>query len=149
MLSQKTILSVLKKRNQGMSLIEIMLVFTVIMAMLVGIFQLYKTIQASQKKSAAKSLVAQIKSSIENFKNDIGRYPSKIEELTSGPTDTQEKRRWSNETGIHKSNIIDGVIKDPYGNEIAYEFDKSKNSFEVYSWGPGGVGSESGQIFAE
>ena len=149
MLVKKNILHILKKRNLGMSLIEIMLVFTVVMAMLVGIFQLYKSIQANQKKSAAKSLVVQIQGAIEQFKNDIGRYPLKLEELVNGPTDNQEWKRWSSENGIHKSHIVDGTIKDPYGNEISYEFDKSKNQFEVKSWGPKGVGSESDQIFAD
>jgi type II secretion system protein G len=148
MLIKKNILHILKKRNQGMSLIEIMLVFTVIMAMLVGVFQLYKTIQASQKKSATKSLIAQVKNGIEQFKNDVGRYPSKLEELVTGPSDAQEKRRWSEEA-IDKKNFIDGTIKDTYGNEIVYTFDKSKNTFDLYSWGPKGVGSESDQIFVE
>ncbi len=148
MLIKKNILSILKNKNQGMSLIEIMLVFTVIMAMLVGIFQLYKVIQANQKKSATKSLIVQVKNGIEQFKNDVGRYPTKLDELVSGPTDTQEKRRWSEEA-IDKKNIVDGTIKDTYGNEIVYTFDKSKNNFDLYSWGPKGVGSESDQIFAE
>jgi hypothetical protein len=35
------------------------------------------------------------------------------------------------------------------GNELAYNFDKAKNKIEVFSWGEKGVGSESGQIFAD
>lgn len=143
-----SVLHILKNKNHGMSLIEIMLVFTVMMAMAVGIFQLYKTIQTSQKKSATKSLLIQVKSGIEQFKNDIGRYPSKLEELVNGPSDGQEKRRWSGEA-IDKKNFVDGTIKDTYGNEIVYTFDKSKNNFDLYSWGPKGVGSESDQIFVE
>lgn len=148
MLIKKNILHIIKNKNKGMSLIEIMLVFTVIMGVLVGIFQLYKQIQSSQQKSATKSLIMQVKNAIEQFKNDIGRYPSKLEELVNGPSDAQEKRRWSEEA-IDKKQIADGTIKDTYGNEIVYNFDKSKNNYDIYSWGPKGVGSESDQIFAE
>lgn len=138
----------LKNKNPGMSLIEIMLVFTVIMVMMVGVFQVYKTIQSSQKKSATKNLLLQLQTGLESFKNDIGRYPSKIEEFVNGPNDSKEKRRWSSDY-INRANIIDGVIKDSYGNEIVYNYDKSKNSFEIYSWGPKGVGSETDQILPD
>lgn len=148
MLTKKNIFHVIKKKNQGMSMIELLLVFTLAMGMLVGVLQLYRNIQASQKKSATKTLITQIKSAIEQFKNDIGRYPSKLEELVTGPTDGKEKRRWSEEA-IDKKNIIDGTIKDTYGNEIVYTYDKAKNNFDLYSWGPKGVGSESDQIFAD
>jgi general secretion pathway protein G len=145
MILRKNMLSILKKRNPGMSLIEIMLVFTVIMVMLVGVFQLFKKIQSSQKKSATQSLLAQVQNGVEQFKNDIGRYPQKLEELATGPSDAQEKRRWS-EDYIERKSVIDGTVKDVYGNELVYSFDKSKNSYDLYSWGPKGVGAESDQI---
>ncbi len=141
-------LKIVRKKNAGMSIIEILLVFTVIMVMTVGVLNLYRTVQASQKKSATQTLLLQVKNGIENFKNDIGRYPTKLEEFTSGPSDAQERRRWS-DSYIDTKLIVDGVVRDAYGNEIVYEYDKSKNKFEVYSWGPKGVGSETGQIQIE
>lgn len=135
---------------RGMSLIELMLVMTIVLGAMVGLFQLYKTIKSNQKKSATKSLVAQVQNGIEQFKNDIGRYPMKLEELITPPSDQQEKRRWSSDGYVsNQKNIVDGAIKDEYGNELEYKFDKSKNTFEVFSWGEKGVGSETGQILAE
>jgi general secretion pathway protein G len=148
MIKNQEIKTLLKRKNSGMSLIEIMLVFTVIMAMLVGVFQLYKTIQKSQKKSSTQSLLAQVQTGIEGFKNDIGRYPAKLEELATGPSDAQEKRRWS-ENYVDRKSVIDGTVKDTFGNELVYTFDKSKNNYELYSWGPNGVGAESDQIFVQ
>ncbi len=144
-MGKKVILKIMRKKNAGMSIVEILLVFTVIMVMTVGVFNLYRAVQSSQKKSATQTLLLQVQNGIENFKNDLGRYPAKLEEFASGPSDAQERRRWS-DSYIDKKLVVDGVIRDAYGNEIVYEYDKSKNKFEVYSWGPNGVGSETGQI---
>lgn len=132
-----------------MSLIELMLVMTLVLGAMVGLFQLYKTIKANQKKSATKTFIAQIQNGVEQFKNDIGRFPTKLEELVVPPSDQNEKRRWNSDGYADKKSLDEGSIKDDYGNELEYRFDKAKNSFEIFSWGEKGVGSETGQIFAE
>ena len=132
-----------------MSLIELMLVMTLVLGAMVGLFQLYKTIKANQKKSATRAFIAQIQNGVEQFKNDIGRYPSKLEELIIAPAEANEKRRWNSDGYANKKSIEEGTIRDEYGNELEYRFDKSKNTFEIFSWGEKGVGSETGQIFAE
>lgn len=132
-----------------MSLIELMLVMTLVLGAMVGLFQLYKTIKANQKKSSTKTFIAQIQNGVEQFKNDIGRFPTKLEELVVPPSDQNEKRRWNSDGYADKKSLDEGSIKDDYGNELEYRFDKSKNSFEIFSWGEKGVGSETGQIFAE
>ncbi len=137
------------KREKAMSLIELMLVMTLVLGAMVGLFQLYKTIKANQKKSATKTFIAQIQNGIEQFKNDIGRFPTKLEELVVPPSDQNEKRRWNSDGYADKKSLDEGSIKDDYGNELEYRFDKAKNSFEIFSWGEKGVGSETGQIFAE
>lgn len=137
------------KREKAMSLIELMLVMTLVLGAMVGLFQLYKTIKANQKKSATKTFIAQIQNGIEQFKNDIGRFPTKLEESVVPPSDQNEKRRWNSDGYADKKSLDEGSIKDDYGNELEYRFDKAKNSFEIFSWGEKGVGSETGQIFAE
>lgn len=139
----------LLRKHKGMSLIELMLVMTLVLGAMVGLFQLYKTIKANQKKSATRAFIAQIQNGVEQFKNDIGRYPSKLEELIIAPTEANEKRRWNSDGYANKKSIEEGTIRDEYGNELEYRFDKSKNTFEIFSWGEKGVGSETGQIFAE
>lgn len=146
----QNIKSILFLKEKGMSLIELMLVMTLVLGAMVGLFQLYNTIKANQKKSATQALVAQVQNGIEQFKNDIGRYPTKLEELITPPSEQNEKRRWNSDGYVtNKNNIIDGSIKDDYGNELEYKYDKSKNTFEIFSWGPKGVGSETGQILVQ
>ena len=137
------------RREKAMSLIELMLVMTLVLGAMVGLFQLYKTIKSNQKKSATKTFIAQIQNGVEQFKNDIGRFPTKLEELVVPPSDQNEKRRWNSDGYADKKSLDEGSIKDDYGNELEYRFDKAKNSFEIFSWGEKGVGSETGQIFAE
>ena len=137
------------RREKAMSLIELMLVMTLVLGAMVGLFQLYKTIKSNQKKSATKTFIAQIQNGVEQFKNDIGRFPTRLEELVVPPSDQNEKRRWNSDGYADKKSLDEGAIKDDYGNELEYRFDKAKNSFEIFSWGEKGVGSETGQIFAE
>lgn len=137
------------KRVKAMSLIELMLVMTLVLGAMVGLFQLYKTLKSNQKKSATKTFIAQVQNGVEQFKNDIGRYPTKLEELVVPPADQNEKRRWNSDGYADKKSLEEGSIKDEYGNELEYKYDKAKNSFEIFSWGEKGVGSETGQIFAE
>lgn len=137
------------RREKAMSLIELMLVMTLVLGAMVGLFQLYKTIKSNQKKSATKTFIAQIQNGVEQFKNDIGRFPTRLEELVVPPSDQNEKRRWNSDGYADKKSLDEGSIKDDYGNELEYRFDKAKNSFEIFSWGEKGVGSETGQIFAE
>jgi type II secretory pathway pseudopilin PulG len=137
------------RREKAMSLIELMLVMTLVLGAMVGLFQLYKTIKSNQKKSATKTFIAQIQNGVEQFKNDIGRFPTRLEELVVPPSDQNEKRRWNSDGYADKKSLDEGSIKDDYGNELEYRFDKTKNSFEIFSWGEKGVGSETGQIFAE
>ena len=139
----------LLRKHKGMSLIELMLVMTLVLGAMVGLFQLYKTIKANQKKSATRTFIAQVQNGVEQFKNDIGRYPTKLEELILPPADANERRRWNSDGYANKKSIEEATIRDEYGNELEYRFDKSKNTFEIFSWGEKGVGSETGQIFAE
>lgn len=148
LISTNSIYSIIKKRSSAMSMIEIMLVFAVVLTAMVGVFQLFRTLQNSQKKSSTQSLLAQVQSGIQMFKNDLGRYPVSLEEFVTGPSNTEEKRRWS-EDYIDRKIIADGIIRDAWGNELSYNFDKAKNKIELFSWGAKGVGAESGQIFAD
>lgn len=144
----KTIRYGIKKKVNGMSMIEIMLVFAVVLTVMVGVFQLYRSIQSSQRKSATQSLLTQVQAGVQMFKNDIGRYPNSLEEFVNGPANTEEKRRW-NEDYIDRKLFSDGTVKDAWGNELSYTFDKAKNKVEIFSWGAKGIGADSGQIFAD
>lgn len=136
---KKTINEALRSKALGMSLIEILLVITIVAAGFVGLIRLYQKITNAQAVSETKSLLDTIQASVTSFKTDIGRYPQALDELITGPTDPQEKRR-------AQIPYVQSIV-DRWGNQIEYKFDKEKNSIEIYSWGSNGPGSESGQIF--
>jgi general secretion pathway protein G len=149
MKSQKYIDALLTKKAKGYSLIEIMLVLSIVMGLMVGVVQIYTRVKANMKKSSTQSLLLQVENGINEFKNDVGRYPHTLEELVSGPSDAQEKRRWSNNYIQDKNAIVDGSIKDSYGNDLQYAFNKETSKFNLFSWGPEGEGAEFGQIVLE
>ena len=140
--------SYLKNRHSGMSLLEIMLYITIAVGLIAAVMQTYKTLQEKTKKQETQNLVRTVKAGIDSFKVDIGRYPTKIDELINPPSDQNERRRWQ-DGYVPKESIRDGSVKDGYGNDLEYSYDPKINSYEIRSWGKNGPGSETGWIFAD
>ena len=130
---------IIRSKASGMSLIEIMLVVSIVAAGLVGLIRLYQSVTERQAKSETSNLLSIIKTGVDSFKIDVGRPPQNLDELITGPSETQEKRR-------SQHPYVDSIT-DRWGNQIEYKFDKEKNNVEIFSWGKNGPGSESGQIF--
>jgi general secretion pathway protein G len=137
------------QKKRGMSLIEIMLVIAVGMGLMAGLVTIYKKVQNSLKRSSTQSLLFEVQNGLEEFRRDLGRYPVKIDELVAGPADANEKKKWSGQYVSNKDSVSNDTVVDSYGNEIVYVYDKSKNKFELYSWGPQGPGAEYGHISLE
>jgi general secretion pathway protein G len=139
---------IVRHKRLGMTLIEIMLVFTIVAGILVGVIQLAKTLQSRQKVNNTKTLIRTVSSGVETFKIDLGRFPTKLDELVNPPADSNERRRWQGPY-VAQEMIKEGAIRDDWGTELEYKFDGAKNNFEVFSWGKDGQGSEVGNIFAD
>jgi general secretion pathway protein G len=139
---------IVHNKQKAMSLIEIMLVFTIVAAILVGIIQLAKTLQNRQKVNNTKTLLRAVSSAVETFKIDLNRFPTKIDELVNAPGDANERRRWQGPY-VAQEMVKDGTLRDEWGNELEYRLDQAKNTFEVFSWGKEGQGSDIGNIFAD
>lgn len=137
-----------EKKHQGMGLIEIMLYTGIVAILLVGVLQLYNTIQKRSKVSSTKNMLSAIKAGIDNFRVDVGRYPIKLDELVTAPSDAQERRRWQ-KGYVPDKYITEGSILDAWGNAFEYKLAPNKASFELSSWGPDGEGAETGNVFAE
>ena len=131
----------------GYSILEIMLVIGIIAALLAGVLQLFRTLTERQRYQQAKTLVQTIDNAIKLYQTDTGRYPNKIDEILTPPSDAKIRLRWQGPY-VAEEAFPSGVIKDPYGNEIEYKFDTGKNSYELFSWGKGGSGSDVGRIYA-
>jgi general secretion pathway protein G len=135
-------------KRPGYSLLEIMIVIGIIASLLVGVIQLAKTLSDRSKVEKVKTLLRAVKSGVDQFKIDLGKYPTKIDELVQPPSDAQDRRRWQGPY-VPSEFAKDGSIKDEYGNDIEYKVDNAKNTFEVFSWGKNGAGSDTGNIFVD
>ncbi len=137
----------LYSKRPGFSLIEIMIYIAIIAALLLGVMQLARTLTDRAKISKTRTILMATKNAVDQFKIDIGRYPTKIEELAVHPSDANEKRRWLGPY-VPQDYIVNGSIKDDYGHDVQYKFDTAKNSFEVFSWGKE-ENSDVGNIFID
>jgi len=139
--------SIMYVKCKAYSLIEIMIVFTIIAALMVGVFQMYKGIKERQKVEKTRTILTTVKNAIEQFRTDVGRLPSGLAEL-SVPPSSEDKKRWLGPYVPTTGGFTapDGSVFDDYGKPLEYQQDQSGRNFDLFSWGKGEVGSDIGHI---
>ena len=122
-----------KKTNKGMTLIEILIVVGIIITVLGFITNGLNRRSKKAKVSQAKLTLNVLSQSIDEFSSDCGFYPQTLTSLLKAPNDCEE---WD---GPY---MKDKFLKDPWKNEIKYEYDPNRNEYELISFGadrrPGG-----------
>lgn len=129
------------KRNQGFTLIEIMVVM-VILGLLVAIVAPNIMGRSDQAKvTVAETQLSNIANALDLYRLDNSHYPSTqqgLEALVSKPTGSPEPKNW-NPDGYLKS-----VPEDPWGAEYQYVSPGTEGPYDLYSYGsdgqPGGEG---------
>lgn len=125
----KTLLALLRRPNaetkflsRGMTLIEIMIVVTLMVAImgLVGWNVLGQADKAND--GLAKTQLSSIKGNIEAYRLYYRKMPEKLDDLVNTPDNRK---------------IIEEVPEDPWGNQ--YVFEKSGNKIKLYSSGSDGL----------
>ncbi len=129
----------MKKRDAGFTLIELMVVI-VIIGILAGFIVpklMHRTGQAAQTR--AKADIASIKTALQLFKLDTGRYPTSgegLQALRSAPGGVR---------GYQKGGYLEKDPKDPWGRTYIYTYPGTHgDEFGIVSYGadeaPGGDG---------
>lgn len=110
--------------SRGLTLVEIMVVITLLAAIMGVIGFNYFGALTSGKKKLARSGIQQVEQLIENQRmlNSSTELPDDLEELTQGPDPLVED---------------ESKIEDPWGNKYIYE-KQSSSEYTVYSAGPDG-----------
>jgi general secretion pathway protein G len=121
-------------RQRGMTLIEILVVLTLIGVVLgiVGSNYLGKSEQAKAK--AAKIEIDQIGQTLDLFKLENGRYPTTQEGLQALVTAPPGMTTWAGPYWKKST-----VPKDPWGHEYKYQSPGTHGAYDIISYGADGV----------
>ena len=120
------------KNDAGITLIELLVVMVII--------ALFATIVGSRvgrsvdkgKKVAAKSQISEFESMLDQFKLDVGRYPSNEEGLQALRTKPANVTNWD---GPYSKK---DVPVDPWGRSYVYRFPGTHGDFDLLSYGADG-----------
>lgn len=123
----------MKRHEQAFTLLEIMLVVTII-ALLMGtaIYKLRGNVEVS-KGVAIQSSIQSMKTQLKLYESMNGFPPTTeqgLKALVSPPETDPKPTRWTQ--------LFDSVPKDPYGMEYIYVSPGKRNpgSYDIYSAGP-------------
>ena len=120
------------KRNAGITLIELLVVMVIIalFAAIVGT-RVGRSVDKA-KHVAAKSQISEYESALDQFKLDVGRYPSNEEGLLALRTRPANAPNWD---GPY---LKKDVQADPWGRAYIYRFPGTHGDFDLISMGADG-----------
>lgn len=123
----------LRKYESGFTLLEIMLVVTIIsLLMSVAIYKLRGNVEVS-RGVAVQSSIQSIRTQLKLYESMNGFVPTTeqgLRALVTQPDGDPKPTRWTQ--------LFDSVPKDPWGTEYIYVSPgrKNPNSYDLYSAGP-------------
>ena len=131
-----------QKRQKGFTLIELLVVLVILglLAALIGPRILGRVGGAKQK--IARSQIAMLEAALDQYRLDMGRYPSTEEGLRAliePPEDEEQRRKWQGPY-LKKAKLP----KDPWGHDYQYRYPGEHGEYDLWSYGadgqPGGTG---------
>lgn len=125
-------MTVSRKHPKGFTLIELLLVMVIIglLAALVGPRFFGQEKKARQR--AAKGQIALFEAALDNYRLDVGRYPTTEQGLQALREKPAEVEKWD---GPY---LKKAVPADPWGNPFAYESPSEHGDYAIISYGADG-----------
>ena len=129
-------------RRQGFTLLELLVVLVILglLAALVGPRLIGRVGKA--KTEIAKSQITLLESALDQYRLDMGRYPSTeegLQALITPPQNEEERLRWQGPYLKKKK-----IPKDPWGRPYQYRCPGEHGEYDLWSYGadgaPGGNG---------
>jgi general secretion pathway protein G len=121
-----------RKRNSGITLIELMVVMVIIalFATLVG-QRVFRNVDRA-RQTQAKSQIAELESTLDLFRLDVGRYPTTDEGLQALQVRPASLENWD---GPY---LKKDVPPDPWNHPYVYRSPGQHGDFDLFSYGADG-----------
>lgn len=120
--------------RKGFSLIEIMIVILIIGVLAAAAFGGFRWLQ-NAKLATTNTKLAAVDTMLETYSNQIGEYPSDLNELVNGPTNQALTKRWGEPIATQEE------LEDSWKQPLMYER-KAKGArppYDLYSIGSKGT----------
>ncbi len=142
-MKMKTIKKAGRASNAGFTLVELLVVITVLGILAAIVLPKFTGQTAAAKTKAAKIQIRSLEDALNQFEVENGFYPATeqgLEALVSKPSTGKEAKNWREGGYLQKST----VPKDPWDNKYIYLSPGSHGAFDITSYGadgmPGGEG---------
>lgn len=122
----------MRHRRRGFTLLELLVVLGILALLLTLVVPKFTGRLSASKVPITKQQIANTVSALEQFKLDVGRYPTNDEGLKALIAAPGEIKNWN---GSYLTKKV--VPKDGWGNELQYRCPAKKDGeeFEVFSLG--------------
>jgi len=127
-----------RRRRGGFTLIEVMLVLTILVIIASLAVMAYGPIQRNAYIKAANTQIKAFKTPLQAYRLDIGDFPSTsqgLEALLAAPSDLPNPDKWF---GPYLDSQV--VPKDPWDHVYQYEYPSKNQELwpDIWSFGPDG-----------
>lgn len=128
-----------RRENRGFTLVELVLVITIISILVGGgIYYMMGNVDVAKEVKAETDIKA-ISTQIQVYESRNLSPPTTeqgLQALVQRPTAEPAPEKWTQ--------LMEEVLKDPWGKQYQYKFpaERSKKKYDIYSLGPDGVESE-------
>lgn len=136
----KTPMNSRRKKQEGFTLIEIMVVILILGLLATLVVQSLRGATDKAKRTKAMADIAELKTALDRYYIDIGSYPTSDQGLAAlvNPPGSQ-----TDPTGGSDAGYIKRIPNDPWGNPYVYQSDGT--NYSLKSYGADGVEGGTGK----
>jgi general secretion pathway protein G len=126
----------MRQAQSGFTLIEILFAILIIGSIMAGVFIGIRRAMESFDRSKAKTTLGNIEFAIGQYRINVQKLPTKLDELVKGPKEEKDKKRWVQGGGPF---LEEDQLTDPWGNKYVYKpTPGGKKQYDLFSYGPNG-----------
>lgn len=134
-------MNIARHARGGFTLIEILFAILIIGSVTAGVFLGIRKAMETFTLSKAKTALGNIEFAIGQYRLNVQKLPTKLDDLAKGPKEEKDKKRWFQGGGPFLS---EEQLIDPWDNRYQYKPNPAgsgKKAYELFSYGPNGPGS--------